>query len=65
METIRRSLPRERDDAIMNVPSKTPRAIQFIAATRSVWLKTPMPTISVAPRTAAEGLWNLSHNISP
>ena len=50
---------------MMNIPSNTPSAVQLIAETRSVSLNTPVPTIRVAPRTAAEGLWNLSERIRP
>ena len=51
------------DDAMMNIPSKTPRACQLIAEARSDSVRTPVPTIRVAPRTAAEGLWNLSERM--
>jgi len=48
---------------MMNMPSNTPSAVQFIAEKSSVSLNTPVPTIRVAPRTAADGLWNLSDSI--
>jgi len=35
----------------------------LIAEDRSVSVKTPVPTIRVAPRTAADGLWNLSERM--
>ena len=51
------------DEAMMNIPSKTPSACQLIAEARSDSVRTPVPTIKVAPRTAAEGLWNLSERM--
>src|SRR2546425_13063223 len=48
---------------MMNMPNSTASAVQLIEVKISDSVRTPVPTINVAPRTAAEGLWNLSESI--